>query len=105
MISMMLILLLVIISHVNSLIINNKLLNRLIAITTSSIILTSNTLPSYANSNDVFVSSLASIIEAKDVILPVKKYIEVQAYDNARTNIKVLLVNLVFILIIYTNHL
>ena len=50
----------------------NKVIKRFIAITTaSSMIMTTNTLPSYG-SNEAFVSSLASIIEAKDVIKPVK---------------------------------
>jgi hypothetical protein len=67
----------------------SKVLKRLIAVTTTtSILFTTNILPSYGSSNDAFVSALASIIEAKDVIKPVKNFIELQAYDNARTNIK-----------------
>ena len=67
----------------------SKVFKRLIAVTTTtSILFTTNILPSYGSSNDAFVAALASIIEAKDVIKPVKNFIELQAYDNARTNIK-----------------
>lgn len=67
----------------------NNIKKLLTTITTSSIILTSASSLTYAaNDNEAFVSNLADVLEAKEVILPVKKYIENQNYDNARTNIK-----------------
>jgi hypothetical protein len=38
-----------------------------------------------------FINALAVMIVAKNVILPSKKYVEIQAYDNARTDIQYIL--------------
>lgn len=41
-----------------------------------------------------FVSALSSIVNAKKILAPVKNYVELQGYDNARTNIYYIVNNL-----------
>ena len=41
-----------------------------------------------ATSESAYISSIASVIEAREVLAPVLPYVKNQAYDNARTNIK-----------------
>lgn len=40
------------------------------------------------SASNVFINSLATVIEAREVLKPVVGFVDVQAYDNARTNIK-----------------
>jgi len=40
-----------------------------------------------AVSEEMFINAVAFVLEAKDIIKPVKSFIEGQNYDNARTNI------------------
>lgn len=40
---------------------------------------------------DDFIDNLASLMVAKEVMAPTKKYVEAQAYDSARSNIKYIL--------------
>jgi hypothetical protein len=43
---------------------------------------------------DDFIQSLSALVLAKEVIAPTKAYVDLQAYDNARSNIKFILNNL-----------
>ena len=40
-----------------------------------------------AASEDMFINAIAFVLEAKEIVRPVKNFIEGQNYDNARTNV------------------
>jgi hypothetical protein len=50
----------------------------------------------YAATEDEYISSLATMIEAKAIIQPTLDYVEFQSYDNARTNAQYILNQLQF---------
>jgi hypothetical protein len=47
-----------------------------------------------ADSEDKFVNALSALVNAKKILAPVKSYVELQGYDNARTNIYYIVNNL-----------
>jgi hypothetical protein len=65
---------------------------RTISAATAAAIITASPMviqPVHADDAQVFVTSLATVIESKAILKPIIGYVKDQAYDNARTNIKV----------------
>jgi hypothetical protein len=50
--------------------------------------LSSPKLTAAVSDEDSFLASMATIITAKEIMKPTKKFVELQDYDRARTNIQ-----------------